>query len=67
MPQMARQMPTMVVVPAGHPAPHDFLMLASMTTMHICGIFNLLSLGFGIPAIILAVMVTKAANSVMTY
>ena len=58
MPQMAGQMPTMVAAPPrpDHPAPHDFLMLALVTTI-ICGILNLLSLAFGIPAIILAAMV----------
>ena len=57
MPQMAGQMPAMVAAPPpDHPAPHDFFMLALVTTI-ICGILNLLSLAFGIPAIILAAMV----------
>ena len=59
MPQVAGQMPAMVVAPPpGHPAPHDFLMLAMVTTI-ICGILNLLSLAFGIPAIVLAALVYK--------
>ena len=58
MPQVVGQMPTMIAVPPpDHPAPHDFLILALVTTI-ICGILNLVSLAFGIPAIILAVMVT---------
>ena len=59
MPQVAGQMPTMIAAPPpDHPAaPHDFLILALVTTI-ICSILNLVSLAFGVPAIILAVMVT---------
>ena len=56
MPQVVGQMPSMVAAP--HPAPHNFLILAVVTTI-ICGILNLLSLAFGIPAIILAILVKK--------
>ena len=58
MPQVARQMPTIIAAPpCGHPAPHDFLILAMVTTI-ICGILNVISLAFGVPAIIFAVMVS---------
>ena len=58
MPQVVGQMPTMAVAPSpDYPAPHDFLMLAMVTTI-ICGILNLVSLAFGIPAIIFAVVVS---------
>ena len=53
MPQAVGQTPTVVAAPS---APHDFLMLALVTTI-ICGILNLLSLAFGIPAIVLAALV----------
>ena len=52
-------MPTMIAVPdppPDHPAPHDFFILALVTTI-ICGILNLISLAFGIPAIIFAALV----------
>ena len=42
--------------PPDHPAPHDFFMLALVTTI-ICGILNLLSLAFGIPATVFAALV----------
>ena len=51
------QVSQMVVAPpSDRPARHDFLMLALVTTI-ICGILNLLSLPFGIPAIVFAVLV----------
>ena len=57
MPQVTGQMPAMVAAPPpAYPAPHDFFMLAMVTTI-ICGILNVISLAFGIPAIILAIMV----------
>ena len=57
MPQVVGQMPKMAVAPSpDYPAPHDFLMLAMVTTI-ICGILNCFSLALGIPAIILAAMV----------
>ena len=59
MPQVARQMPAMVAAPPpSYDAPHDFFMLAMVTTI-ICGILNLVSLAFGIPAIVLSAMVTS--------
>ena len=45
-----------VAPPSDRPAPHDFLMLALVMTI-ICGILNLLSLAFGIPAIVFAALV----------
>ena len=62
MPQVVGQTPiTMAAAPPpDHPAPHDFLMLALVTTI-ICGILNLLSLAFGIPAIVLAALVCMHA------
>ena len=42
--------------PPDRPAPHDFFMLALVTTI-ICGILNVLSLVFGIPAVSLATLV----------
>ena len=58
MPQVTGQMPVMVAAPPpAYDAPHDFFVLAMVTTI-ICGILNLISLAFGIPAIILAAMVT---------
>ena len=42
--------------PPDRPAPHDFFMLALVTTI-ICAILNLLSLAFGIPATVLAALV----------
>ena len=59
MPQVIGQMPTMIAVPdppPDHPAPHDFFILTLVTTI-ICGILNLISLAFGIPAIVLAALV----------
>ena len=58
MPQAVGQMPTMIVSqpPPNLDASHDFFMLALVTSI-ICGIFNLLSLSFDIPAIILSIMV----------
>jgi hypothetical protein len=53
-------MPTMMVsqpLPS-YDAPHDFLMLAMVATI-ICGMLNLLSLAFGIPAIVLSALVTN--------
>ena len=47
--------------PPNHDAPHDFLMLALVTTI-ICSILNLLSLAFGIPAVILSAMVKFNVN-----
>lgn len=41
---------------SSHSGPHDFLMLSLVTTI-ICAILNLISLAFGIPAIIFAIMV----------
>lgn len=45
-------------------APHDFLILAMVTTI-ICAILNLLSLVFGIPALVLSAMVSLAAAIVI--
>ena len=42
--------------PPDRPAPHNFFMLALVTTI-ICGILNVLSLVFGIPAVSLAALV----------
>ena len=61
MPQvaMAGQMPAICMVvapPPAYPAPHDFFIVALVTTI-ICGILNWVSLALGIPAIILAAMV----------
>ena len=60
--QAVGQMPTITVSqpPPNYDAPHDFLMLALVTTI-ICGILNLLSLAFGIPAIVLAALVCMHA------
>ena len=50
-------MPAMIAVPPpDYPGPHDFLILALVTTM-LCAFLNLLSLGFGVPATILAALV----------
>ena len=58
MSQVTGQMPAMVAAPPpAYDAPYDFFVLAMVTTI-ICGILNLISLAFGIPAIILAAMVT---------
>ena len=56
--QTVGQMPTITVSqpPPNYDAPHDFLMLAMVATI-ICGILNLLSLSFGVPAIVLSAMV----------
>ena len=40
-----------------HKAPNDFLILALIITI-ICVVLNLLSLGFGIPAVIFATLVS---------
>ena len=51
-------MPTMIVAPSpDYPGPHDFLILA-LVTMMLCAFLNVLSLAFGIPATILAAMVS---------
>ena len=51
------QFPMVAVAPQPpYNAPHDFLILAMVTTI-ICAILNLISLAFGIPAIILSAMV----------
>ena len=56
--QAGVQMPLQTVVqPPNYPGPHDFFMLSLVTTI-ICGILNLVSLSFGMPAIVLAVMVS---------
>ena len=41
-----------------YPGPHTFFMFALITTI-ICAILNLLSLAFGIPAVILAALVSS--------
>ena len=52
------QFPMVAVTPQPpYNAPHDFLILAMVTTI-ICAILNLISLAFGIPAIILSAMVS---------
>ena len=52
------QLPLVAVTPPpNYDAPHDFLALALVTTI-ICAILNLISLAFGIPAIVLSVMVS---------
>ena len=51
----AFQMPVMAAVPM--PTPHSFFLVAILATI-FCGILNILSLAFGIPAIILAGMVS---------
>ena len=52
------QFPMVAVTPQPpYNAPHDFLILAMVTTI-ICAILNLISLSFGIPAIILSAMVS---------
>ena len=58
MPQAVGHMPTMIVSepPPNCDAPHDFFMLSLVTTI-ICGILNLLSLSFGIPAIVFSALV----------
>ena len=54
---MPGQVPTMTVAPPpDYPGPHDFLILALVTTV-LGGFLILLSLAFGIPAIILAALV----------
>ena len=56
------QFPMVAVAPQPpYDAPHDFLILAMVTTI-ICAILNLLSLGFGIPAIILSAMVSLTCS-----
>ena len=52
----AFQMPVMTAVPM--PTPHSFILAAILATI-ICGILNILSLAFGIPAIVLAGMVSR--------
>lgn len=55
--QMTGQMPAMIVSPPpDYPGPHDFLILALVTTI-LCSFINIVSLAFGIPAVILAAMV----------
>ena len=67
MPQVTGQMPAMVAVPPpAYDAPHDFLIVAMVTTI-ICGLLNLISLAFGIPAIILAAMVTICNIAIRNY
>ena len=44
--------------PPNYSAPHDFLMLALVATI-LCAILNLISLAFGIPAVILSAMVRR--------
>ena len=54
------QFPMVAIAPqprAPYNAPHDFLILAMVTTI-ICAILNLLSLVFGIPAVVLSGMVS---------
>ena len=59
------QFPTVVATPPPNfDAPHDFLALALVTTI-ICAILNLISLAFGIPAIILSVMVSLYMHACM--
>ena len=56
--QTVGQMPTITVSqpPPNYDAPHNFFVLAMVATI-ICALFNLLSLAFGIPAIVLSAMV----------
>ena len=42
--------------PSDYPGPHDFLIL-SVITLIICGILNVTSLLFGVPAMVLALKV----------
>ena len=58
MPQANFQMPfsTIVEQKPNYPGPHTFIMFTLVTTI-ICGLLNLLSLSFGIPALVLAAMV----------
>ena len=58
MPQATGQMPAMVVSsPPNYDAPHDFFILALVTTI-ICSILTPISLAFGLPAVFLGVMVS---------
>ena len=43
-------------ISSSNSGPHDFLMLSLVTTI-ICAILNLISLAFGVPAIMFAIMV----------
>ena len=65
-PQADGHIPILAVTPSlpSHPSPHDFLMLSLVTTI-ICGILNLISLAFGIPAIIFAILVGLISRSLM--
>ena len=54
------QFPMVAVAPQPpYNAPHDFFFLAMVTTI-MCAIFNLLSLTFGIPALVLSAMVSPS-------
>ena len=59
-PQVTGQMPAAAGIVASPPptyeAPHDFIILSLVTTI-ICSILILISLAFGIPAVVFAVMV----------
>ena len=57
--QVAAPYPTMAGYPKpDYPAPHSFIALVVTVTI-ICGLLDLLSLAFGIPAIICALIVSK--------
>ena len=57
------QFPMVAVAPQPpYKGPHDFLFLAMVTTI-ICAILNLLSLAFGIPAVVLSAMVSLQQQS----
>ena len=56
-PQAGGQIPILTLaLVSNHTGPHDFLMLSLVTTI-VCAILNLISLAFGIPAVIFAIMV----------
>lgn len=45
-----------VVQPPDYPGPHDFLMVSLVVTI-VCALLNLISLAFGVPAIVMAALV----------
>lgn len=45
-----------VVQPPNYPGPHDFLIVSLVVTI-LCALLNLISLAFGIPAVVLAALV----------
>ena len=57
MPQPGVQMALPPVVqPPDYPGPHDFLIVFLVVTI-LCALLNLISLAFGIPAVVLAALV----------